>query len=164
MAPNSGPKSETGSPPSYSDSAIDHNQEFPVLDQNPKSRQQLEVIKPFRSLSSNVEPWPKGYVIQPVRDYNFKLKFVQHQIPDVREQMDIIEGVNLLPHPNDGEVLHPLQLPQRSSFWEMAFIISSTSLSEKSFELELELVIAKLREFSLEDPEIQNICEEHNST
>ena len=46
----------------------------------------------------------------------------------------------------------------------MAFVISSTSLSEKSFELELELVIAKLREFSLEDPETQNICEEHNST
>ena len=79
-------------------------------------------------MSSNVEPWPKGYVIQPVRDYNFKMKYVQNQIPDVREQMDIINGVNLLPHPHDEEVLHPLQLPQRSRFWEMAFIISSTSL------------------------------------
>ena len=45
----------------------------------------------------------------------------------------------------------------------MAFIITSTNLLEKSFELELELVIAKLREFSLEDPETQKTCEEHNS-
>ena len=92
------------------------------------------------------------------------MKLVQNKIPDVKEQRDIINGVNLLPNQNDGEVLHPLQLPQRLLFWEMAFLISSTSLEEKSFELELELAIAKIREFSLEDPEPQNFCEEHSST
>ena len=104
-----------------------NEQEFPILEENPKSRQLLEVIRPHKSLSGNIEPWPKGYVSHPVQDYNFKLKLVQNKIPDVNEQMDIINGVNLLPHQQDGEVLHPLQLPQRSRFWEMAFVISSTS-------------------------------------
>ena len=77
--------------------------------------------------------------------------------------MDIIEGVNLLPLPNDGDMLHPFQLPERSCFREIAFIIGSTNLSEKPFKLELELAIAQLREFSLEDTEPLKSCEEHKS-
>ena len=88
----------------------------------------------------------KGRILQPVRENNFRLRYVQPQLPDVREQLDIIEGVNILPLPNDGDMLHPFQLPERSHFREMDFIITSTSLSEKSFELELELAIAKTRQ------------------
>ena len=45
----------------------------------------------------------------------------------------------------------------------MAFILASTNLLEKSFELELELVIAQIRNFSLEDSEPLKSCEEHKS-
>ena len=81
----------------------------------------------------------------------------------VIEQQDTFEGVTLLPHKSDKDFLVPFQVPERSLFKELAFIITSSNMSEKSFELELELVIAKIKDFSFEDPDTSKSCEEHKS-
>ena len=84
-------------------------------------------------------------------------------ITGVIEQGDTFEGVTLLPHIGDRDFLKPFQLPEKSLFKELEFIITSSHMSEKSFELELELVIAKIKEFSFEETEFLKSCEEHDS-
>ena len=77
-------KSETGSNSSIIGGLTqtkDQHQEFPVLDLSQNNKQLLEVIRPYSSLSKHVEPWPKGRITQPVKERNFKLRFVQPQLP-----------------------------------------------------------------------------------